>query len=125
MKSQHRIDQISQRLAAATKGKWSVNHELERIATLPSNDNGNRCDQIAASVYNGQAYVTHHKKDFELIAHAPDDIAWLINRVRRLEAALELVRDNAFSDMEGAGEPEFSNYDQTVGICGKALGEEE
>jgi hypothetical protein len=71
---------IEQRLAARTPGEWQ----------LWEYDNG--CGRI----HDGNRTLiadTFQQGDRQLIAHAPEDIAYLLARVRRYEAALRSIAD--------------------------------
>lgn len=83
-----RLDEIEQRLNAATPGPWRYNPSCDRI-DLPNHD-------WAGTMLLGM-------EDIAFVAAAPDDVRWLIERVRELEAA-QAVQAIASAKYKRAGE---------------------
>jgi hypothetical protein len=77
-----RVDDIKARLAAATPGPWRVAHHGAWEVEAPPN-------QLVADC----GTVDHAKADANLIAHAPADIRWCLDRIAKLERAAEQVVD--------------------------------
>lgn len=76
-----RLEQIRQRLQAATPGPWRANTRFDNeiyIETGPINAPEQMCRFIGGSVY--PQYVM---RDATFIAHAPEDVAWLLEQLER------------------------------------------
>lgn len=72
--SDSRLQEIQARLDAATAGAWEWHAEEGAILT-------------AAGTVIGDPGAWLRASDADLIAHAPDDLRYLLDRVRELEAA--------------------------------------
>ena len=71
-----RLTEIRARLDAATPGPWVVTgQEILTVAV----DGQTGWESLVADVW-------HRDRDADLIAHAPADIAWLLDEVERLRA---------------------------------------
>lgn len=100
-----RVQEIRDRLEAATPGPWSyspastgnpsdgpTHHEVRSVSI--SDDR--TMYAIATTDYNEMGYL-----DAEFIAHAPDDIEFLLAEVERLQEDLEVTRDS-LGDLAGS-----------------------
>ena len=79
------LDAIEARLALATQGPWRVKEQdAKQIhrGTVQVEENG-RAIEVIAECYCG-AYDGHGLRNADLIAHAPEDLAALIEEVRYL-----------------------------------------
>ena len=91
-----RLDEIRQRLSAATPGPWAATTWLNTsggwAAVGPLHDTDGDPDD-ASCVYDGCEPNCQHDKaaqaDAALIASAPADLTWLLGEVERLTAALK------------------------------------
>ena len=95
-----RLDDIQARLQTATPGPWvsvAATHEDEYYARFveigPSSDE-EWADGVDAKVL---AFATESNADAEFIAHCPDDVGWLLDRVTQLETELDWIAFNAES----------------------------
>lgn len=81
-----RLDEIQARADAATEGPWGVDG-----AAHPGPDDS----LVVYPLEHGGAvaYVQPLYADAEFIAHARTDVPWLIEQVRKLDAALRAVLD--------------------------------
>lgn len=95
-----RLASIEQRLAAATPGPWRKDGSPLRtdsfnVRGLPENTSYDyRGDAVA--VTGDSEFGACNGADAALIAHAPDDLRWLIDRLREAEAE----RDDARADAD-------------------------
>lgn len=92
-----RIDAIASRLAAATPGPW-IYEPSEALHGIPDSQTHYVTDQAAIADDDPPLCSLHSKADAELIANAPDDLAWLIQEHHRLQsrvAYLEGWKENA------------------------------
>jgi len=79
------LDAIEARLALATQGPWRVKEQDPKQihrGTVQVEENG-RGIEVIAECYCG-AYDGHGLRNADLIAHAPEDLAALIEEVRYL-----------------------------------------
>lgn len=79
------LDAIEARLALATQGPWRVKEQDPKQihrGTVQVEENG-RGVEVIAECYCG-AYDGHGLRNADLIAHAPEDLAALIEEVRYL-----------------------------------------
>lgn len=74
-----RLAEIRARLDAATPGPW----------VYPEDD----LTRIQASDGVSVAVITRRIDDADLIAHAPADIAWLLDEVEQLRESLDIERE--------------------------------
>ncbi|WNX84351.1 hypothetical protein RWV98_17520 [Agathobaculum sp. NTUH-O15-33] len=92
----NRIQQIKERLRATTPGAWKVwFSDTERFSpTMPDEDpciTTESGDYIAQTTYDGLSDTCRPTMyaDAEFIAHAKEDIEYLINQITNLEIALD------------------------------------
>lgn len=84
-----RIDEIRERLSKATPGKWEVRAQLpysEAMLLFVGREDGNR--SLASGMWNAGPGLERDKNNFEMIAHAPSDLAYLLSQ---LDAARKVV----------------------------------
>lgn len=113
-----RIDEIRKRLEAATPGPWEV--ELSFKRGQYEHKNHNWAKVIGPNRWFGEPSVEYlidreymHREDAELIAHAPADIALLLELVEKYDAL--------FSEIETIVAPnKRGNYSRDA--CSKVLG---
>lgn len=79
-----RLQEIRARLDAATPGEWVIEND-EYISAL----DGHPSPHIIARVENDHPGCPHDA-DADLIAHAPDDLRWLLDRVAELEQRVRM-----------------------------------
>lgn len=89
--SDERIQQIAQRAAEATEGPWAVDPEAELHDAPVLTPSGNAlCISPDDGVRGG-----HDLYDAQFIAHAREDVPWLIGQLRDARAAYSTVCDYA------------------------------
>jgi hypothetical protein len=81
-----RIAEIEARLAAATEGPWLI-HEPDALFDDPNYGVTNERRTILIAKMN--RHRGQSKENAALVAHAPADLAYLIERVRELEAQVD------------------------------------
>lgn len=79
-----RLQEIRARLDAATPGPWEVLEESFDYTSVRTSDYSG----TYAVVYSDEGRPVH-RPDADLIAHAPGDIAYLLDRVEKYRAQLE------------------------------------
>lgn len=86
-----RIDAIRKRLEAATKGPWYVSHDGSHVSSRldPNGSTGS----YHFAVIHGWTHETRHNGEF--IAHAPQDIAFLLERLDAMGKDLREAQDAA------------------------------
>lgn len=92
-----RIDAIESRLAAATPGPW-IYEPSEALHGIPDSQTHYVTDQVSIADDDPPLCSLHSKADAELIAHAPDDLKFLLAERQRLlcrVAYLEGWKENA------------------------------
>ena len=93
-----RIAEIKERLSKATLDRWEavLLNDLTRNKTYVKGANFGNIDPYTLDEYLYQRLETqqeiHNKATF--IAHAPEDIAYLLAEVERLKAALQRIVDD-------------------------------
>lgn len=103
-----RLEEIEARLSAATPGPWFVAEQPfddrstavygDNTAQVACDPHGARfiadCDVTMEWTEGEPDQSVFDRANAELIAHAPTDLAWLVERVRELEGALEFECGN-------------------------------
>ena len=95
-----RIEKIRQRAEAATQGPWRAYGN-----TVEQENTG--CHQVVGTELTGVGYMAYERlttknEDATFIAHAREDIPYLLAEVERLRAALTLACRDGWSDGESA-----------------------
>lgn len=85
--SDERVSEIRARLAAATQGQWIVGAGVHYGSIVAVNDDGERLDFICQDLD-----MDDRPEDRDLIANAPADLAYLLDRVAALEAEGNALR---------------------------------
>lgn len=102
MSAQDRLDEIQARADKATEGEWEARHRagLDWLSQSPHVDNdghepgssvglADAVDPLWGSLWPSR----NANADAEFIAHARTDVPWLIDQVRKRDAALRAVLD--------------------------------
>ncbi len=93
----NRVDEIQQRLAAATPGPWTLERPTRWSQVPPEpilriwSDSAYRAVALIEETANLPS-STFTAPDAELIAHAPEDLAYLLSENVRLEQELSALR---------------------------------
>jgi hypothetical protein len=80
-----RIAKIRERLAAATPGPWEIPKKISMAIQV----NG---DTVAVTGGNSSIELIQHQQNAKLIANAPSDIAFLLDRLTRCERQVEIAK---------------------------------
>ena len=80
-----RLAEIRARLDARTPGEWVIEHGEYISAVGP-----HKFPHVIACVERYTETGCDHRKDAVFIAHAPADIAWLLDRVAELEKRVRM-----------------------------------
>lgn len=81
-----RVDDIRARAEAATQGPWAIWHDLDHRGFTTVGD-AESYDEILANGECEESNPTAHvyvEEDAEFIAHAREDVPWLLEHVDRL-----------------------------------------
>lgn len=90
--TEERLDEIRERLDAATPGPWRPDNDEPGYVIAPDDPSGWDGYLIASTVdHDGGLFVQEHNA--ELIAHAPQDLADLLAEVERLRDELAKARE--------------------------------
>lgn len=124
--TQSYLSEVRARLEKATPGPWASDHCGDVYSTTATY----KCDQLSEvfdyPCFTGFITTTRWAGDqpranADLVANAPEDLAKLLAMVECLREGLEKTSAHAFNCMEGAGQPEFSEYDWICGRLAAAL----
>jgi len=108
------IEEIRARWAAATPGPWRhwYDESVEDDVRVCFSRDGVACEWcIALASFEGEApatSVSRWRADAVFIAHAPSDVAWLLERVAVLEAELAGIRERARAEI-ASSRPTFDS----------------
>ncbi len=83
-----RIDEIKKRLAAATPGPW-LKHEAYHVIC-----------KVGEALHGIVCRLPPKDTDADLIANAPADLAYLIERLEAAEALLDAVNSGNVADID-------------------------
>lgn len=103
-----RLAEIEARLAAATPGPWGVDHDDEGVFNDTCVVQGNYGWVASGPDSRYPAYdedTEQGRADAELIAHAPADLAALVEFARRVEEILDdhvSTNEQVFDDLDRA-----------------------
>jgi hypothetical protein len=98
-----RLDDIRERLAKATRGPWQA---------VECSAGGKLLVREARPGYHVQSSVQIvPPEDADLIAHAPDDLAYLIGEVERLQGLLDIY-EKGFASLVPARNPALEAHDE-------------
>lgn len=81
-----RLTEIRARMDAATPGPWSVHDHYDDAYQFDGMS-------VVADEETVVGPEDRHNRNLDLIAHAPEDIAWLLAEVAQLRADLERARE--------------------------------
>lgn len=99
--TEKRLDEIRERLDAATPGPWMPDNDEPGYVIAPDDPSGWDGYLIARTVdHDGGLFVQEHNA--ELIAHAPQDLADLLAEVGRLRGELAKAREITEDKVERA-----------------------
>lgn len=90
-----RIAEIEARWANATKGPWYLerdDRDYGAIGYRVTDGAGSDLAQVSEETYPDEA-IARAACDATAIAHAPEDVAYLLQRVRELEAGLHRAQE--------------------------------
>lgn len=100
--TEKRLDEIRERLDAATPGPWRPDNDEPGYVIAPGDPSGWDGYLIASTVdHDGGLFVQEHNA--ELIAHAPQDLADLLAEVERLRGVLAKAREVTEEKVEKGG----------------------
>lgn len=101
-----RIDEIRKRLEAATLGPWTKHGDGDKsvyhIKVIDKDERGRRRHRFIAAC---SSHGCNNKEDAEFIANAPEDIRFLLDRVKELEDLLSEWHENNGCICDGPTEP--------------------
>ena len=122
-----KTEQIRKRLEAATPAPWFVKETAVTVTIKKKRDN-----IVSMPKKCGWKMREQTNKDADFIAHAPEDIAYLLQQVEKLKEALEFFTKNYESILEdGSGFPAglcdftsvFIRLDDAYNVARKTLEE--
>lgn len=100
----NRVKEIEDRLAKATPGDWTVIKHSWAVTGIYKG--GSKIAQVPHDVEE-DVYAEHVLDNSELIAHAPSDLRYLLDRVKALEAGMQSVLINCIR-VDGLDMREYS-----------------
>jgi len=88
-----RLTEIEKRWAKTTPGPWAVNDRFNNAGDLYVGKKDAGYDWFAIVMFAHDGWVKEVKENAIAIAAGPDDIAWLIAEIRRLQLDLREWRE--------------------------------
>lgn len=107
-----RIDDIKKRLEASTSGPWEVryreldNHEQAKVWA----------ENYGWLITRGDLPRSYHDPSMEFIAHCPEDISYLLELVKKQQAAIKIFKKDT-------GDCYFKIHDKALAKIKELLGE--